>query len=250
MHLEVTLHKPWGRCLCVLCSPELSLNPSHVQWRFDMSFIFPFRIINASNAALASDDVIAQSVITLLLCWLLSQKFPEEMRSGTRLRAADIMVFGRRPAIVCNCPVGLTCKTCPEDTVLEMVGVSDGLYFSQYSAGEVGEVFFKWFSSETFTSFSHHISTGAVLFLFLQFHSRLMLWLSNTVLTHGAFQQLGHVPVLLLRTYSSHPHPKWLKYFSIHSVGRKYDHTLWSRLSVIWTLRRVHHKTLKVYGYG
>lgn len=111
-----------------------------VNTRFNMSFIFPLCIINASNAALASGDVIAQSVITSR-CWLVSQKFPEVMRSGTRLQAADIMVFGQRPAIVCNCPVGLTCKTCPEDIVLEMVGVSDGLYFSQYSTEDVGEVF-------------------------------------------------------------------------------------------------------------
>lgn len=147
MHLEmqVTLHKPWGRCLRVLCSPVMPLNPNHVQWRFSVSFIFPLCIINASNAALASGDVIAQSVITLLLCWLVSQKFPDEMRSGTRLRAADIMVFGRRPAIVCNCPVGPTCKTCPEDIVLEMVGVSDGLYFSQYSTEDVGEGFLNGF---------------------------------------------------------------------------------------------------------
>lgn len=180
---------------------------------------------------------------------VLSLKFPEERRSGTRLRAADIMVFGRRPAIVCNCPVGLTCKTCPEDIVLEMVGVSDGLYFSQYSTGDVGEVF-KMIFIRNFHFITHHISTGSVLFLLLHFHSRLMLRLSNTVLTHGAFQQLGLVPVSLLRTYSSHQHPKWLKYFSIHSAGRKYHHTLWSRLSVIWTLRRVNHKTLKVSGYG
>lgn len=163
--------------------------------------------------------------------------------------------IGRCNCTIChhfsNCPVGLTCKTCPEDIVLEMVGVSDGLYFSQYSTEDVGEFFFfKWFSSETFTSFSHHVSAGGVLFLLLQFHSRLMLRLSNTVLTHGAFQQLGLVPILLLRTYSSHEHPEWLKYFSIHSVGRKYGHTLWSRLSVIWTLRQVHHKTLKGSGYG